>query len=660
MSKQFCVYGDNIVECERMIRLVKDAIAPISIKVSGNPTAPEYTCRLPNEIIVIATFPGFGRWENDIVKNLRDSGGVLREAPDIIMTKRENNLETTLLAIEFCSALPAGNQAWQRSGRAYSTVKAGVPYVFITEIGGYELDAGRNKKAPRMPNPAVPYSYYSYASTSKSQITIVYQMNPGANAQNKELYANSIGDIDFSKYLKTFILGGDSFACFQNLQTHLLDFVVKLSSKKKSGRLSATDWAHISTMFAIGRRSDALIEMSNFPWKKKISIPTSKTFANMFAAGRSLCKGLASCDLPIAILPREKVERFYGKMVKAYGASASKFSTIKDSPTDIAICWYAGFKPKGDDARPDRGVLPLARMLLGDTIPIITFIYGPATPTMLKLLENHPDILQKSNGLWEATLSLSDYVICDPTSTKRPILQFGMMNDIRDRRNIGKKTMPANTKHFPEGDFIGENDVDSIIHLIFTVLLEDKCFEMMCNPPGGDWSGISLMCNGNQFRWLTLPRVSANAYKRPDHVIQIGSDIVLSIESKDFFRNLEKDIGPRLNGYCKELFSTQPSCVNSAGSSLWSDQTGHFALPDLKYVSASAFLLNNDNDILNALDSAKTEIVFGIQFKKDYTAIVKIALSDHIDTTVRQLIERLCRQTKVGRQADLKVEIELI
>ena len=40
---------------------------------------------------------------------------------------------------------------------------------------------------------------------------------------------------------------------------------------------------------------------------------------------------------------------------------------------------------------------------------------------------------------------------------------------------------------------IGENDVDTILHTIFTQLKssEIKIFEGMCNPPGGDWSGIS-------------------------------------------------------------------------------------------------------------------------------------------------------------------------
>lgn len=91
------------------------------------------------------------------------AGGVLRESADAILTRFSDDTESPILAIEFCSALPAGNQAWQRSGRAYSMAKAGIPYLFITELGGFELSVDRKKKAARLPNPAVPYSYSAYS-----------------------------------------------------------------------------------------------------------------------------------------------------------------------------------------------------------------------------------------------------------------------------------------------------------------------------------------------------------------------------------------------------------------------------------------------------------------------------------------------------------------
>ena len=46
----------------------------------------------------------------------------------------------------------------------------------------------------------------------------------------------------------------------------------------------------------------------------------------------------------------------------------------------------------------------------------------------------------------------------------------------------------------------------------------------MCNPPGGDWSGVTLLDfgSGAEYRWTSLPRVSGKDGKRPDHVIEFA------------------------------------------------------------------------------------------------------------------------------------------
>jgi len=54
-------------------------------------------------------FPGFDRWEHDLVAVLKEVGGILRETPDVYITKIKENEESPILAVEFCSALPAGN-----------------------------------------------------------------------------------------------------------------------------------------------------------------------------------------------------------------------------------------------------------------------------------------------------------------------------------------------------------------------------------------------------------------------------------------------------------------------------------------------------------------------------------------------------------------------
>lgn len=124
--------------------------------------------------------PGFNkagrrRWEANIFAGLKDSGSFLDETPDALVTCVENGLETILYAIEFCSALQAGNQAWQRSGRAFSTGRTGCPYLYIVDFVKYELDARtRERKALRFPNPAVPYSYISFSRESDNFVAQVY------------------------------------------------------------------------------------------------------------------------------------------------------------------------------------------------------------------------------------------------------------------------------------------------------------------------------------------------------------------------------------------------------------------------------------------------------------------------------------------------------
>lgn len=653
MPKVFCVYGDNIVECERMINLIANALAPFSIRTFGSPTNPQYEFTTERIRFTVKTFPGFGRWEYDIIKYIRENGGVLREAPDIILTEANNGRETPILAVEFCNALPAGNQAWQRSGRAYSTAKSGIPYIFITETGGYELDSKRNKKAPRMPNPAVPFSYLSYALMSNSEISIAYQMNPGADSSNKARYAKSVCDNDFTTYLRAFFIGGNRAKGFRSLQTHLMDFVNLLAEKDRSGHLRANDWKAIFDDLR-NSHSNTTITRSDFAWRKKISIPTTRTFASIFKTGQKLCHGLASCNLPFAVLPKGKIAQFFAALKHNYGHKAEKFASLLHLDSDLIVCWYAGFKPRGDDARPDRGVLPFVRMLVGDDLPVMTFLYGPATKPMAHLLEIAPDALLQANGLWEATVSLSDYIVCDSGRAKSPVLQLGRMKVIRNKKKSTTISMPANTNKAPSADLIGENDVDSTLHLLFTCTLAEKCHELMCNPPGGDWSGVSMLQHGIEYRWLTLPRVSAAGFKRPDHVVQIGDDLILSVESKDYLRNLEKNIGVRLNGYCRTLFATPPSCKRMSGISEWDDETANFNPPQMRYASAAAFLAKTDGDLFASLKSARTDMSIAMTFSEKGMPLLKIAFAKTAPQELRELF------SAINPYGDLKMQIQLL
>ena len=57
----------------------------------------------------------------------------------------------------------------------------------------------------------------------------------------------------------------------------------------------------------------------------------------------------------------------------------------------------------------------------------------------------------------------------------------------------------------------------------------------LCNPPGGDWSGLSVIVNQCEYSRYHY-RVMVN-YGKADHVLQLypydANSIILSIESKD-------------------------------------------------------------------------------------------------------------------------------
>lgn len=125
------IHGDNIVECERIAQIIINEIKPNAINVftispstivfefefkyEGN----DYSWRL--ELLPDFNKANRHRWKDDIFKVLKSNGSFLDETPDAIITSVKNDVEEILFAVEFCSALQAGNQAWQRSGRAFST-----------------------------------------------------------------------------------------------------------------------------------------------------------------------------------------------------------------------------------------------------------------------------------------------------------------------------------------------------------------------------------------------------------------------------------------------------------------------------------------------------------------------------------------------------------
>ena len=111
---KFRIHGDNIVECDRCLELIAQAFAAQARLIPSDPFRPAFEIVKDGSVLFgVDLIPGHGRWRIDLQQMLRDHGAPLREATDVILTKLSND-ETTeqiVAALEFCSALPAGNNA---------------------------------------------------------------------------------------------------------------------------------------------------------------------------------------------------------------------------------------------------------------------------------------------------------------------------------------------------------------------------------------------------------------------------------------------------------------------------------------------------------------------------------------------------------------------
>lgn len=313
----FHLYGDNVVECERVLEILKTSLQLTDIVFSGNPTnlvSSSYSALIGDVSIIY--FPGFGRWKIDVLQFLRDSGGILREAADCIITEVKPEGESLVLAIEFCSALPAGNQAWQRSGRAYSFARANLPYIYLTEIGGYELDADRSKKAARMPNPAVPFSYISYSNSQENVVLIVYQFSPGADNKNKKTYETVVGLNEMNGFIAACLHSDkpNQMTHEKHLEKKVLTFVEGLANQASSTKstYTADEWAQLYDLISKGHKPlDAIGSLRKIDWKKKASIkgltPTVRQLMNLAS---KYGQGITSRDLPMCLIHQNKIVDF--------------------------------------------------------------------------------------------------------------------------------------------------------------------------------------------------------------------------------------------------------------------------------------------------------------------------------------------------------------
>lgn len=609
MDKRYLrIHGDNVVECERTLNMVVEALNASCVLQKCPVYFPKYKVETGSCIFEIELLSGHGRWSDiDLGDIVHHSGGRLRESADSYITEVKDNKEFVLLGVEYCSALPAGNNAWQRNGRALASVFANIPYLYYAEIGGIELDANRGTKAPRYPNPAVPFSYITLSKDMGRVCLPVYRAHPSITDGNLKLYKDTFGYADGLKYLKCILLGKDSSKCIASLTDKALSLVKILSkARMRHDTLRGKEW---NTLLNSKNRTSWLARYDKFDWKKKSAskVPTTATFNLLKEEIESLsAKPITSKDLPFCVIPKANVVTFKSWLKKNYRGMRPALDTKKD----LAIVWITGFKPKGDDSRPDRGLSPLCRMLLGKYANIMAVVYGPGTKYTWDLLSKQPEELCNSNGLFQAIFVCCNYLLVDSTTSKKKMF---VCTHTKYALRPDTITFPYIQK--PEVSFF-EHDTDCAIHQILSHHGDKGIYECFCNPPGGDWSGISLFRNDKEYKWTSLPRVSQES-KRPDHIFQIvNADRLLfvTIESKGLGKDLEDNIGTRLKDYIRELFHSNPTAYKQRTDGEWQFFDGTLERMEYGIVAVGAFLYKNDEELSRHLERGNLDAILAFEF----------------------------------------------
>ncbi len=581
------IHGDNIVECERIASIIINTLKPeilSSYLISPSTVTWELHTVFADVSVnwQLELLPGFNkntkkRWAENIFDSLKDAGGFFDETPDAIISVVDNNgNEQILLGVEFCSALQAGNQAWQRSARAFSTGRTGCPYLYIVDFVKYELDnKTRARKNLRFPNAAVPYSYINYSKKTGNFVAQLYikseEFDKYMDSSLVDFDESNFGSQELGVYVVKLMLGMDTTVeklAILKKSMNVVQFLADHSDNNKN--FTSNEWQEIHRLLEEDI-VDYAVEKNRFGFHKTIAAKSHHgASADIVQISDKLGIGLASKDLPFGIIASNRRGLFANKISELYpNVDVAIIKQIAQNDKHLIIAIIKGFKPRGDDNRPDRGLLPFASMLSSSDVDVLTYIYGPMLEHNLLLLDHDPFSLANKNGFWRSILSLSNFIILDApviakskydveriyeTSTiKKYFMNNGVGNIISPRQAF--PCIPMN---------FGEDDVDTGIHYLFRHILGKYCFEGMCNPPGGDWSGFSVLDGPYENRWLSLPRVSdAISGKRPDHILELfgvfEKPLLLSVESKEKSYELENDVGTKLVLYIKRLMEYIPS-----------------------------------------------------------------------------------------------------
>lgn len=485
----------------------------------------------------------------------------------------------------------------------------------------------RERKALRFPNPAVPYSYISFSRDSNNFVAQVYvrseEFNKNFDRSLTDFNEDNFAEAELSRYIVKRMCGFDTADEEDAILQKNLNVVLFLaSSSRPATNFTTAQWRRLyADHQGIVQFS---LKNSKFNFRKTISSKghhgNSAEFLDLV---ESLSVGMASRDLPFGIIPAANRRRLSSRIRRLYPAyDAAVLNRIASDHSDLILCMIKGFKPGGDDNRPDRGILPLVAMLASTDIEVMTYIYGPVIERNFNALITNPEHLATSNGFWRVILALSDFVALDVPVLADHSYDEELLLDTSALKEHYMGQLP-NENGLTQDDFSSipqsfhEDDVDTGIHFLFSHLLHEVCFEGMCNPPGGDWSGLSVLYNNHEVRWLSLPRVSKEVDgKRPDHVLELfgvfDRPVLLSIESKERSSDLETNVGEGLINYIRNLMNYVPNVERLIHPLLgaWTQSEYLVDFNAFEVISAAAYLRGSAQANRTVFERSNCDMLF--------------------------------------------------
>jgi hypothetical protein len=621
----FTVLCDNYVEFERFFDITCSAL---NLKKSNFEISSDIPTTLIDKDLNIEfqVFIGFGRsgdnyWNSNLNKSL-----YIKENPDVLVSIDTNSI-TKLFAIEFCSALPAGNQSWQRFARGKELSKNGTDYFFVSQLGGKELADNRKELSVRYPNPIVNYGAFRENQKSKTGLYLnILTKKPGCSKNLLLDFKNYLGSDLLEKYILNVASNNNQI----NFVNHQMGIIKTFISKKK--KLSDFE------KYLVNNKTSNHARKNVSGWKKKYSIEVSSMTEKILIEAKKCSNDYYGVDIPFVLIRNNKVSNFLKKINKFLN---TKLKIQCQNKKKVFFCAIAGFKPKGDDARPDRGIVPLVDSIADKNDMIITLVFGPASEMTEDKLKNDPVSLCRKNGLWGSVFQYSDYVIVTSLKFKNHLVLKGHRGKGAVFKD-GFKFFDKEIKFIPT-----ENDVDTAIHISLKYFCQ--LFESLFNPPGGDWSGVSFYNKKNEeIRYLSLPRApDSSNNKRPDHIYNdYKNNIIFLIESKITYSSIfkEQNVGKKMKNWTNNLIKYPPNVKRKKNKDWESDTGPDDKILNPKFITCGAFMEGKEtvDEYKRLLEHCALDIIFLIKIKDNSWSIRFLLSNSNISTP--ECLTNLSRQ----------------